>query len=86
MVNASHFLNDVSSILFTPTGSVTVVRAVQPENAYPSIFFTPFGIIMLCKELQLLKAQKPIVVVPSGMTATPFLISKSAIIYKFYRF
>jgi hypothetical protein len=54
---------------------------VQSWNAAIPISVTDAGIVMLVNEVQRLNAPDPNLVVPSGMIATPFLISNCAIVY-----
>lgn len=47
--------------------NVTLVSALQPENAYASISVTLSGIVMLVSKSQFLNAELPILVMRSGM-------------------
>jgi hypothetical protein len=54
-------------MLMTPSGSVTLVSELQPENAEFPIFVTLPDIVIFVSELQLLKTELPMLVTPSGI-------------------
>ena len=60
------------------------LKEYAPETAEESMLVTLLGIMTLVRPAQPLNASRSILVTPSGIMATPSLISKFAIIYNYY--
>ena len=65
-------------MLFTPSGRLMLVRALQPLNAEVPIFVTPSGRLMLVRAAQPSNAQFPMLVIPFGSVMTSKLAMFSA--------
>ena len=57
------------------TGSVTLVKPVQPEKAYQPILATPSGMVTLVRAVQSAKAYQPISFTLSGMVTRVRLVN-----------
>lgn len=62
MIEKLLLLNALNPIVVTLVPMVTVVRLVQPENAYIPILVTLLGMVMLVREVQAPNAKNPMLV------------------------